>query len=49
MLTKYLDKKGILTQEVEAVQLTVSDQYLDYTLVVKTSEEVRQYEYLVNT
>lgn len=30
------------------MQLTISDQYLDSTLVVKTSEGVKQYEYLVN-
>lgn len=51
VLTTYLAEKTTVTvDKIETVELRVTDQYLDYTLVVNTEKGgVKQYEYLVNS
>lgn len=48
--TDYLEQETTITQEtIQTVELTVGDKYIDYTLVIKTSEgAVQQQEYLLN-
>lgn len=50
ILTEYLqDTKDIDESTIETVELTVGEEFSDYTIVTKTEEGVKQYEYLVNT
>ena len=49
ILTEFLKQKTTITQEsIQTVELTVGDKYIDYTLVTKTPEGVKQQEYLLN-
>ena len=49
VLTDYIEQETEITEEsIQTVQLTVGDKYIDYTLVTKTTEGVKQYEYLLN-
>ena len=50
ILKEYIKESTEITESsIETVELTVNDQYIDYTLVTKTPEGVTQHEYIINT
>ncbi len=50
ILKDYIEEnEDISLDQIQTVELTVGENYLDYTLVIKTTEGVTQHEYLVNS
>ena len=50
ILKEYIKESTDITESsIETVELTVNDQYIDYTLVTKNVEGITQHEYLINT
>ena len=49
ILQEFIKESTQITEEsIETVELTVNNQYIDYTLVTKTEEGIVQHEYLIN-
>jgi hypothetical protein len=50
ILQEFIEQKTeFSTENIETIETVVNENFVDYTLVVKTNEGIVQHEYLVNT